>query len=259
MRSSAAELYQTLNQMFSPQLPLSAATMTFGTPSVVSGATTSIDLSAVPGGGYYGSVTVQYLRQQLSSLGTPTLVRPGDYSVENVVALLSNLTDAYLDASDVIIGVIPSVAPGQTKSLYIQAAPHSLGWVGDIQVTLAYGVAQLADAVEFRQVQLGWPSTDAELPTAAQLMWSWDFTAHDELLQIDPQTCCFTNPKELEYVTRSMGLPGWQSNPVTDLPTGAVPGANPAFDRVVVMSDPGSDFMVGPMWFHYNQLENHQW
>ena len=259
MRSSAAELYQTLNQMFSPQLPFSASTMTFGTPSVVSGATTSIDLIAVPGGGYYGTVTVQYQRQQLSSLGSPILVRPGDYTVDNVIALLSNLTDAYLDANDVIIGPIPTVQPGQTKSLYIQAAPGSLGWVGDIQVTLKYGVAQLADAVEFRQVQLSWPSLDIELPTASQLMWSWDFSAHRSLLQIDTNTQRLVSAKELEYVTRSMGLPGWQPNTVIDSPTNAVQGANPAFDRVVVLADPGSDYMVGPMMFHYNQLENRQW
>jgi hypothetical protein len=71
----------------------------------------------------------------------------------------------------------------------------------------------------------------------------------------------FANFPAIATVLRALGIPGipapQYNSGVSDQPTSAVPDSNQSFDRVVVYGFvAGGSLYPGPLYFHYNILEN---
>ncbi|MNR38220.1 hypothetical protein D3C85_1563020 [compost metagenome] len=86
------------------------------------------------------------------------------------------------------------------------------------------------------------------------LTWSKDFTSVRDAIALS-KTGYYADWDALQAACTYMGIPSWGQNRIVDKATSEVPDANPAFDRVVIQSSVLGNQIEGPIYLHYNVLE----
>lgn len=105
-------------------------------------ANTKINVLSIPGSGYIGDVDVFYNRIDLAELGTNlSLLSEIQFSLDNIVSELSLSRVADLDLSDIENITIPSMIVGDINNVTLTAKQNSLGWIGENNVSLLYGLS----------------------------------------------------------------------------------------------------------------------
>lgn len=254
---SKEKLLDLINDLNQPQRELNDINVKFTgiVPADETGATV-LTVAGVPGRGYSGQVDLTYNRLNLTEILDGKTVRsPDALNPDSFLELVNGAYNLFLTAIDVGEITIPELGEGEYAQLTLTANEDSLGFVGVATVRLEFGKSWLDQVVGNKNLkELYHPITVSYKQSARMLTWNKDFTCMRDAIVVS-KTGYYTDWDALQVACASMGIPSWNQNRITDQPTSAVPDANPAFDRVVIQQSVLSAGMDGPVYLHYNVLE----
>lgn len=271
---SGEKLVVLLNETFSPPTLFSDQRLTFGVPTDAPAGATDYDTvvmgSAIPGMGYYGEAEIHYTRVPLTNLGSVTLASLSGFTPQTLIAALNAQCQAFLDVSDFQSFTVPDIPVGGSTPLTLSADPSSLGWKGSITLTLSHDKPQLSSVLGNKTLNaMTSPNAGYRVNGKATLFYV-DFTSYRDAIKPTlmsmwplpaPGGWGFANYVAVADICAQLGLPGfpapaWNAQ-VSDYATSAVPDSNQNFDRVVVYGPiQGGALYPGPLYFHYNLLDN---
>lgn len=272
---SGEQLVILLNETFTPPTIFSDANISFGTPTVAPDGSTGFDTivigTGIPGLGYYGTAEIHYTRCPLSNLGSSiTLNSETAFTLDMLCSMLNSQFATFLDPTDLVPITIPPLTIGNSEQVTLTAADSSLGWEGSVTITLTYAKPYLKSVIG--NVELA-TMTDALTGSSGflngkQFLASIDFTSYRDAIKptlfnsgLWYANWGFADYTSLSDVCSAIGIPSFPQpdyrSSVTDYATSAVPDSNQSFDRVVVYNQVlGGKFYPGPIYFHYNLLDN---
>lgn len=128
--------------------PLDVSDVMFGVPVQDINAThnTRLSVSAVPSSGYTGNVDVFYDRIALANTAPPSgFMSETPFTSQFIISQLNRHPEVPLEASDLSDVVVPELQVGDTVTLQVQAKDESLGWVGNVEVALLFGLPPNSD------------------------------------------------------------------------------------------------------------------
>lgn len=272
---SGEKLIVLLNETFSPPTIFSNTRLTFGTPTDAPEDATDYDTivssSAIPGMGYYGDAEIHYTRVPLANLGDVTLASLTAFTPATLVAALNAECDAFLDVTDFETFTVPDVSEGSSAPLTLTAASTSIGWKGSITLTVLHDKPQLSSVISVKTLNaIASPNPTNGYVNGKAFLFNVDFTSYRDAIKPTLQPMFplpapggwgFADYASLADICARLGLPGFpppQYNAqVADVATSQVPDSNQNFDRVVVYGFvPGGALYPGPLYFHYNLLDN---
>lgn len=270
---SGDKLVILLNETFTPPTIFDDTRISFGVPTDAPGDATDYDTvvigSAIPGMGYYGDAEIHYTRVPLLNLGTVTLASLAVFTPATLIAALNAQCEAFLDVADFVAFTIPTIPNGGSAPLTLTADPSSLGWKGAVTITILHDKPQLSSVVGSKTLNaMVSPVPTSGWKNGKALLFNVDFTSYRDAIKptlflINPQLgyMGFADYESLADVCARIGIPGfpapYYTSQVTDYATSQVPDSNQNFDRVVVMGYVPSGWLYpGPLYFHYNLLDN---
>lgn len=222
---------------------------------------TAVTLKGIPYKGYDGQTDVYYKRGDLTSLfeGMNPNVRENDLTVDKVLAAVNRKYGLKLELRDldpVDLSVFDGASLETTEPVELRVIDNSYRWAGTVSIATTYGNPLLTSIVFVQLLPLLEHPDDIELLNGRQSgrmqTWGVDFTAWKDRLQIDPESGQWQNFADVQTVGQEVaGLSYWYNSTVVDVPTDSVPGANPAFERVMVQNTPLGT-VKGPLYFHYD-------
>ncbi len=224
-------------------------------PADESGATI-LTVAGVPGRGYSGQVDLTYNRLNLTEILDGKTVRsPDQLNPSSFLELINSAYNLFLTAIDVGEITIPVLGEGEYAQLTLEANEDSLGFVGVANIRLEFGKSWLDQVVGNRNLnELRHPITVSYKMSSRMLTWSKDFTSVRDAIVVS-KAGYYTDWTALQAACTYMGIPGWDQNRITDHATSDIPDANPEFDRVVIQNSVQSAYIDGPIYLHYNVLE----
>lgn len=265
---SQKKLVLLLNSTFLPPQIFNESRISFGTPVAVTASDhdTEIVATGIPGQGYWGDATIKYTRVPLSRLaGVVSVYSTTQLTLASVVAAMNAEYGTFLTENDFVPQTLPTLQLGDSATVTLVAASTSVGWVGQVDITIAYGLPKLASVVGSKAVK-SLKFDSYPYPNGRDFFWDTDFSSCRDFLK--PQVASlpfgpayvFTNYAKLMGVIQKLGAPPFgQPDNWTDLQdqaTSAVPDSNQKFDRVVTMRyAPGGHYGAGPLYFHYNLFD----
>lgn len=222
----------------------------------------AVQLTGILNKGYKGTTEVYYKRNDLSELfeGVDTTIRSREFTLQGVIDRLNSRYGLFLESDDLINGgpTVPVFGDDDLETvtpLEFNVKDDSYGWVGTVTVKALYGNPELGTVVIVQLLPvLNHPEQMDEIQdrrSGTISTWAFDFTAYKEDLQIDPETGEWSNFARVQEIGQKAGLTYWYNGRVVDLPTSAVPNANPMFERVMVQETTQGD-VLGPIYFHYD-------
>jgi hypothetical protein len=270
---SGEKLVILLNETFVPPTIFDDTRISFGVPTDAPGDATDYDTvvigSAIPGMGYFGDAEIHYTRVPLINLGTVTLASLSVFTPATLIAALNAQCEAFLDVTDFVSFTIPTIPNGGSAPLTLTADPSSLGWKGAITLTLLHDKPQLSAVVGAKTLNaMVSPDAAGNAVNGRALLFNVDFTSFRDAIKpmalpIQPgwNYMGFTDYAALADVCARIGIPGfpapWVASQVADYATSQIADSNQNFDRVVVMGYvPSGPMYPGPLYFHYNLLDN---
>lgn len=268
---SEQKLTDLLNITNLPPKLFDATRLTYGVPEAVTDSPdydTQVLATAIPGMGYYGEQMIYYRRINLNVLESQVNLYSTDpFTLDTIVSMLNAQFDTFLTTDDLLAQNIPPLSPGNFEVVTLQAAPSSIGWQGQVDITITYGKPNLQAVIGARVLNvLKW--RDYPYRNGLEFLWNTDFTSFRDALaptQIKVGSLTYTGMADYASVAdvcHRIGVPafpapGFYSN-VTDHATSELPNANQAFDRVVVYGPiPNGLFATydGYLFFHYNNFD----
>jgi len=147
MESSYDKLINLLNASNPNPVKFDSSNVSFSdpTPDTGTGWNTKITVNTVPNPKYKGSVDVFYRRIHLSDIGSDVwLFSEEQFTIETIVSILNTAKDTFLLATDMDAIAIPVMRVGDIRTVVLAANPKSLGWVGDVSVSLIIGFPGIA-------------------------------------------------------------------------------------------------------------------
>lgn len=220
-------------------------------------ANTKLTVKSVPGRGYYNDVDIYYKRLVLGDIIQNADVRSlEEFTPESVVQLLNGAFGLFLTVDDFEPFTPPVVANGDVEELTLTARATSRGFIGGAVINLTHSKAFLDSIVGLKILPVrNHPDVVNSKMSARMVTWDVDFTSVRDAIKPTNPGQRYTDWAALQTACSYLGIPGWNEGVITDYPTSAIPDSNPAFDRVVVQAGFYSDQMIGPMYLHYNILE----
>jgi len=275
---SGEQLVILLNETFTPPTVFNDVNLVFGTPQAAPdgavGYDTTVDVTGVPGRGYWGDVVLQYTRVPLSNIAGSNIASLNDFTLDSVAQLLNAQYGTFLDASDFVPQDITTPPLLGSATITLVAADTSLGWKGSVDITITHDkphlntviatnrLATLSDALTNRN-----PYYPLQF-SGRDYLWKYDFTSYRDALKPAHyggtslfQYTGFTDFTSLSAVCRKIGIPyfpgpQWNSQ-VGDYATSQIADSNKNFDRVAILYNVQAGiFWQSNMYFHYNVLEN---
>lgn len=254
---SKEKLLDLINDLNQPQRELNDINVKFTgiVPADESGATV-LTVAGVPGRGYSGQVDLTYNRLNLTEILDGKTVRsPDTLNPDSFLELVNSAYNLFLTAIDVGEITIPELGEGEYAQLTLEANEDSLGFVGTATVRLEFGKSWLDQVVGNRNLkELTHPIKVDYRMSARMMTWDKDFTCMRDAIALT-KTREYTDWPSLQAAATYMGIPGWSPHYLVDKATSEVPDANPAFDRVVIQAVHNEVNMLGPIYLHYNVLE----
>lgn len=220
-------------------------------------ANTKLTVKSVPGRGYVNNVDIYYKRLVLGDIIQDADVRSlEDFTPASVVKLLNGAFGLFLTVDDFEPFTPPTVANGESEDLVLTAKPDSRGFIGSAVINLTHSKAFLDSIVGIKILPVrNHPDVVNSRMSARMVTWDVDFTSVRDAIKPTNPGQRYTDWAALQTACSYLGIPGWNEGVITDYPTSAIPDSNPRFDRVVVQTGFYSDQMIGPMYLHYNILE----
>lgn len=265
MSQSSEKLIVLMNESYFPPKEFSDDRITLGVPSAVveAGWNTELDVTGIPGRGYYGDATVHYTRVPLSRMLPQsgdgiTLNSQDPFTLDVICSQLNALTGAFIDPADLQDVTIPTLSEGQTAPLTLTADDGSIGWIGTIDLTLAFDLPLLTAVVGSTAMPvLTWGGTPPGHITGRAFLWTQDFTSLRDVLLPDPATQSYTDWTSLQTtLINRLGMSTFPPGQIVDMATSAVADSNQDFDRVVIQSTVMStNELIGPIYYHYNTFD----
>lgn len=223
---------------------------------------TGVTLNGVHGKGYKGQTEIFYNRHDLPELFgeagiTPNLRHNAEITPAWIIDKLNTKYGLYLEATDLNNIDVPIFDQLETtKPIEIVVKDNSWNWVGTITLEMTYGNPLLETVVLVQLLPiLEHPTDHKELrgrKSGYMCTYNFDFTAYKADLQRDPKNGRWANFDLVMAAGAKAGLPAWgNAGGIVDLPTSAMPEANPKFQRVMVQSY-ATGGVVGPILFHYD-------
>jgi hypothetical protein len=217
---------------------------------------TILTVAGVPGRGYSGSVDLTYNRLNLTEILDGKTVRsPDPLTPDSFLELVNNAYNLFLTALDVGEITIPELGEGEFAQLTLEANEDSLGFIGGATLRLEFGRSWLDQVIGNKTLnELKHPIKVEYKKSSRMVTWNKDFTCVRDAIAPTKKNE-YTDWAALQAACAAYGIPAWSPNRIVDQPTSAVPDANPAFDRVVIQSSVLSASLDGPIYLHYNVLE----
>lgn len=221
---------------------------------------TAVRLTGIRNSGYRGHTDVYYKRHNLNELFvdiTPEF-RSRDFTRESLLDKVNvryGLSLELTDLNEYAVPVFTDADLETTHRVELVVRDESYGWIGTVSVDMLYGNPLLTTVVSIQLLPiLTHPDSLVELEdrqSGTVATHGFDFTAWQDDLQIDARTGHWATFARVQEIGKLAGLTYWHNGPVVDLPTHAVPEANPAFERVMVQYITGGN-VLGPLYFHYD-------
>lgn len=255
---SVDKVLALVDETNTPPKPINARSVEAGAVSVEVGEewNTRIELEGIPGRGYYGPAEFFYDRIALSSVLVSKPLRTEEaLTVEVILKLFNAVTGLWVTEDDVESFTPPVLQEGEEGEVTLIAKAASKGFIGSIVVPLEYGRAWLDDAVVSRILPvLKHPIDVSRYISARMVTWSKDFTSLRDAIK-PTAFGKYTDWDTLQAACSQLGIPTWIEGSIVDKATSEVPDSNQSFDRVVIQSQVTSADMLGPIYLHYNILE----
>lgn len=258
---SQGKLLDLINETNDPVKPLTQMNVKFMGVTAGSGDQATLLLEGVAGRGYSGQAELTYKRLDLSEILAGAKVRaPDELTPDSFLALLNNAYNLFLTTLDLELIEIPPLGEGEVAQIQLTTLPNSYGFHGDVAITLEFGKSWLDQVVARKSLNtLTHPIKVEYAYSARMLTWNRDFTCLRDAIKPNAKGE-YSDWDTLQKACTAMGIPTWvQRAGLVDQPTSAVPDANPKFQRVVIQSNVplpgGAPRIMGPMYFHYNVLE----
>ncbi|MND14886.1 hypothetical protein D3C80_50900 [compost metagenome] len=261
--SAETKIFDLINQanpdMFYEATP---ENILLGLPEVFAGTdgrNTRLPVAGIENHGYRGTSQVFYERIDLNTLfeGVEPVFRGLDFT--DLHTLLTKINTRYgmwLEIDDINNVVFPVFT--QLEEHYefeMVVKDQRLGWVGAVTIELIHGNPSLDSAVHIRLLALLNHPHDMKIigtrKSGLMSTYNFDFTAYKDQLLIDPKYGRWADFGIVQGIGAKAGLVAWPNSTVVDLPTSAVPEANPKFQRVMVQSY-SVNGVLGPIYFHYD-------
>lgn len=268
---SGEKLVVLLNETFSPPVIFNDSRISFGTPTDAPAGTPDYDTvvmaTAIAGMGYYGDAEIHYTRVPLSNLGVVTLASLNGWTNASLIAALNAQCQAFLDVSDFQAFTVPDISAGGSAPLTLSADPSSIGWKGSITLTLSHDKPQLTAVIGSKTLRTLSNLNAGYGVNGKAFLFNVDFTSYRDAIKPAFYAAGilsfsgFTDFATVADICARLGLPGfpgpaWNTQ-VSDYATSQVADSNQTFDRVVVYSPiQAGPLYPGPLYFHYNLLDN---
>jgi len=261
MDNSITRLLNEANEKNVPKRPLSLINITPQAPVVLEGNekfNSAITIEAVPGRVYVGQQTLLYKRISLTeALEDLQLRNTVPFTSEMVIEMVNRQLGLFITPEDLEPFTPPTLELNETKTLTLVSRPESFGFIGSVEIELMYGRTLLESIIHIRLLDLFKHPDDPALAkkSGRMLTWGIDFTSLRDALKVDPATATYTDWTTLQSACLYMGIPSWFQGSIVDYPTSAIDDCNKDFDRVVVQQAVVSSSILGPLYFHYNLLD----
>lgn len=261
MDNSITRLLKEANEKNVPKRPLSLINITPQAPVVLEGNekfNSALTIEAVPGRVYVGQQTLLYKRISLTEALADLQLRDiVPFTPEMVIEMVNRQLGLFITAEDLEPFTPPPLALNETATLTLVSKPQSFGFIGSVDIELMYGRTLLESVIGIRLLDL---FKHPDSPTLGKksgrmLTWGIDFTSLRDAIKVDPATASYTDWAALQSACLYMGLPSWFQGSIVDYPTSAIDDCNKDFDRVVVQAAVASSSILGPLYFHYNLLD----
>ena len=261
MDNSITRLLAEANQKNNPKRPLSLINVKPNAPEPLVGDerfNSKIKIDAVPGRTYVGTQTLLYKRIDISEALSDAQLRSVEpFTVQSVIDMVNRQFGLFLIEDDLEPFTPPSLALDESKSLTLVSKSGSFGFMGSVEIDLKYGRTLLESVVIIRLLPLFEHPDDPlkGIRSARMMTWGIDFTSLRDSIKVDPVTNSYADWATFQTACLYLGLPAWTQDTIVDKATTEVPDSNPAFDRVVVQANVSNVDITGPLYFHYNLLD----
>lgn len=261
MDNSIERLLKEANEKNAPKRPLSLINVAPQAPVAIEGDAkhnTAITIKAVPGRVYVGQQTLLYKRITLTeALGGLQLRNIVPFTAEMVIDMVNRQFGLFITPNDLEPFTPPELALNETKLLTLVSKVDSVGFVGSVDIELKYGRTLLETVVGIRLVPLFKHPDSPHFGKQSGRMVTWDidFTSLRDSLKIDPKTGTYTDWATFQSACLYLRIPAWAQGPLTDHSTADIDDCNKDFDRVAIQAGVSSANIIGPMYFHYNLLD----
>ena len=220
-------------------------------------ANTKLTVKSVPGRGYYNEVDIYYKRLVLGDIIQDADVRSEEvFTQESIVSLINGAFGLFLTVDDFVPFTPPNPANGEADTLTLTARATSRGFIGSAVINITHAKSLLDSIVGIKILPVrNHPDPVNSKMSARMVTWDVDFTSLRDAIKPTSPGSRYTDWAALQNACSYLGIPGWAEGYIADYPTSAIEDSNPAFDRVVVQAGFYSDQLIGPMYLHYNILE----
>lgn len=218
---------------------------------------TRVTLVSVPGRGYSGELDLTYRRIDITPIvDAGTIQTPEPMTPAKLLEMVNNVWGLTLTTDDVDPFDVSTPTEDVSTDVYLSVVSESLGYVGAGQLMIQHGRYTLQQVVGRRRLnELMHPVAGPLRGKSSRMMtWDKDFTSVRDAIRPDAFRR-YSDWDRLQNACAAYGIPVWTERTITDHATSEIPDANPAFDRVVIQSVVESAEIFGPLYFHYNVLE----
>lgn len=278
---SGEQLIILLNETFTPNPIFSDKNLIFGTPQAAPdgsvGYDTTVDVTGVPGRGYYGDAVIQYTRVPLSNLaGKVSVASLDNFTLASIATLMNASLGTFLQADDFVPQDIPTPPLLQSSTVTLVAADSSLGWKGSVDITITHDKPHLNVVVASNRLNTMFDDYSVALVNhmpyrlnGRDYLWNYDFTSMRDALAIKYYALNqyvgyngIADYATLRAACTKVGIPyfpdaQYNRTGASDYATSQIADSNKNFDRVVILGTIwGGVFYGSALYFHYNVLEN---
>lgn len=261
MDNSITRLLSEANEKNSPKRPLTLINVAPQTPVPLEGDekhNTQVTIQGVPGRTYIGEQTLLYKRISITdALADLQLRNIVPFTTQMVVDMVNTQLGLFITLDDLEPFTPPELALNETKTLVLTSKADSFGFIGEVEISLMYGRTLLQSVIGIRLLKLFAHPNDPTLGKQSGRMATYgiDFTSLRDSLLPNPLTRSYTDWDTFQSACIYLKIPSWNQGTIVDQPTSAVPDSNQAFDRVVIQTSVNSAYILGPLYFHYNLLD----
>lgn len=278
---SGEQLIILLNETFTPDPLFTDVNLVFGTPQAAPdgsvGFDTTVDVTGIPGRGYWGDAVIQYTRVPLSNLaGLVSLASLDNFTLASIATMMNATLGTFLQEDDFVPQTITTPPLLGSSTITLVAADTSLGWKGSVDITITHDKPHLNNVIAANRLNTMYDAYSSAVvnhqpyyKNGRDFLWNYDFTSMRDALKPKyiPITQNYGYYGLSDYATLAaactkVGIPyfpnasyGWTG--VGDYATSQIADSNKNFDRVVILGTIwGGIFYGSSMYFHYNVLEN---
>ena len=261
MDNSITRLLGEANEKNSPKRPLTLINVSPQAPVPLAGNekhNTQVTIEGVPGRVYTGSQTLLYKRISIAeALDGMQLRNTIPFTTQMVLDMVNTQMGLFITEADLEPFTPPPLALNETKTLTLVSKPDSFGFLGEVEISLMYGRTLLESVIGIRILKLFSHPVDVALGKQCGRMVTWgiDFTSLRDSLLPNPLTRSYSDWATFQSACIYLQIPAWTKGYIADYATADVPDSNQAFDRVVIQAAVNSAYILGPLYFHYNLLD----